>query len=354
MLATLNTKIFQRLLLHWFDRYGRKDLPWQQHKTPYRVWISEVMLQQTQVSTVIGYFLRFVQEFPSLQTLAAAQEDRILHLWTGLGYYQRARNLQKTAKILCDQHQGEFPTTQAELQTLPGIGRTTAAAILAIGLNKKAAILDGNVKRVMMRLHGLENLLSEKKTIDKLWDLAEQYTPKYRVADYTQAIMDFGATLCSRKNPRCHECPFNKYCLAFIQNKVHLLPRSKPRKKLPIRQSTFLIMTYAEKIFLEKRGLGGVWAGLWSFPELPYQASLEEIKTTCRDLFSVTPKKIQLGQSFRHTFTHFHLDIRPVFIEIKKPLFKTMAKKTQIWYKSINSPKIGLPLPVKLLLEKSI
>src|SRR3990167_8286209 len=207
-MKNLTPKKFQQLLCQWFDTHGRKNLPWQKNKTPYRVWLSEIMLQQTQVSTAIPYFQRFLTRFPTIKSLANASEDEVLHLWTGLGYYSRARNLYHAAKLVVEKHHGKFPDQLEELEKLPGIGRSTAGAILSIAFEKKATILDGNVKRVLTRLYGITEWVGEKKIIEALWKLAEKYTPAFRCADYTQAIMDLGATLCIRGKPACEKCPF--------------------------------------------------------------------------------------------------------------------------------------------------
>ena len=233
---------FQTLLLNWFDHSGRKHLPWQQNKTPYRVWISEIMLQQTQVKTVIPYFERFMQQLPDIVSLANAHEDKVLHLWAGLGYYSRARNLHRAAKIIVETYQGNFPDTVFSLQQLPGIGQSTAGAIVAIAFNQKAAILDGNVKRVLARLHGISEPVNEKRTEKKLWELAEHYTPDKRAADYTQAMMDLGATLCTPSKPACTACPLIQHCVAHQLDIVDVLPKKKTTRELPIRSATFLIV----------------------------------------------------------------------------------------------------------------
>ena len=237
----LSPKKFQTQILSWFDQHGRKTLPWQLNKTPYRVWVSEIMLQQTQVSTVIPYFQRFMERFPDVASLAAATEDEVLHLWTGLGYYSRARNLHRTAKIVMEMHQGVFPDELEALEKLAGIGRSTAGAIRPLAFEKKAAILDGNVKRVLTRLHGITEWPGENKVAAQLWSLAEKYSPEQRIADYTQAMMDIGATLCVRGTPRCGDCPFQKFCVAYQQGIAKDLPKKKPSAKIPVRQATLLV-----------------------------------------------------------------------------------------------------------------
>ncbi|MCD6039212.1 MAG: mutY [Gammaproteobacteria bacterium] len=342
---------FQELLLNWFNHFGRKDLPWQQNKTPYRVWISEIMLQQTQVSTVINYFNRFIEYFPNVETLAAANEDAILHLWTGLGYYNRARNLHKTAKIIIQHYKGKFPDQLNELEKLPGIGRSTAGAILSIAFNQPAAILDGNVKRVLTRLHGITEWPGSKKINEQLWLLATQYTPAQRSADYTQAIMDLGATLCVRGKPRCPECPFQYFCSAHIQGIEKTLPIAKPRKTLPVRQATLLILRKKPQlVLLEKRPPVGVWASLWSLPQMDGTPSPSAIRKLCKQRFHLNVEQVLFDKSFRHTFSHFHLDIVPALLNVKVDN-RIMEDAHQIWYNLQRTQAIGLPAPIKLLLN---
>lgn len=350
MAVALPTKTFQRLLFRWFDQFGRKDLPWQKNKTPYRVWISEIMLQQTQVNTVIAYFERFIKTFPDIETLANANEDAVFHLWSGLGYYHRAKYLHMAAKKIFSEFQGHFPNQLEELEKLPGIGRSTAGAILSIAFDKAAPILDGNVKRVLTRLHGITTWPGEKNTEALLWKIAESYTPNQRSADYTQAIMDFGATLCIRSKPLCDQCPLEKKCVARSLNIEKTLPKAKPRKELPVKNATLLILKKEPNfILLEKRPETGIWAGLWSLPELPGKASAPLIRKFLAQ-FELPIKKLEKGEPFRHTFTHYHLNIFPVFIttDSKKPLVNTQ----RIWYNLHNSQSIGLPAPVKSILNK--
>lgn len=349
----ISSSTFQRRLMQWFDQYGRKNLPWQLNKTPYRIWVSEIMLQQTQVNTVIDYFQRFIQHFPDIFALAKANEDEVLHLWTGLGYYQRARNLHKTAQIICDTHQGKFPSDLAALLALPGIGKSTAGAISSIAFAKPAPILDGNVKRVLTRLHGITTWPGEKKVTEQLWKLAEKYTPQTRVADYTQAIMDLGATLCTRGKPACAQCPLNPHCIAYAKGIAATLPRTKPRKELPVRAATFLILfKKPHSILLEKRSSAAVWKGLWSLPEIPYESDLKNIRKICQARFHLPIAEVSLGERFRHTFSHYHLDILPAFIILKNHPSKIMEDQQQIWYNLQQTQSIGLPAPVKSLLTQ--
>lgn len=351
--VSLTAKTFQRILLRWFDRYGRKDLPWQKDKTPYRIWVSEIMLQQTQVSTVISYYERFLAKFPDVGSLANADEDTIFHIWTGLGYYHRAKHLKIAAKKIFEDFNNRFPDELTELEKLPGIGRSTAGAILSIAFNKKAPILDGNVKRVLTRLHGITEWPGEKKVTESLWKLAEHYTPDKRCADYTQAIMDLGATLCTRSKPSCTTCPFEKYCVAHAKGLEKTLPQAKPRKTLPIKQASLLILQKEPHfVLLVKRPPAGVWAGLWSLPEVNGTPSAALIRKTCSSQLKLRVKSLQFGDAFRHTFTHYHLDILPVFLKIDQSTQLLMDDQQKIWYNLRKSQLIGMPAPVKLLLSK--
>jgi A/G-specific adenine glycosylase len=344
--------LFQQTLMQWFDQHGRKNLPWQENKTPYRVWVSEIMLQQTQVSTVVPYFQRFMDRFPTVEILANAKEDDVLHLWTGLGYYQRARHLHKTSQIICESYQGHFPSTLEALEALPGIGRSTAGAILSIAFAKPAPILDGNVKRVLTRIHGITEWPGEPKILERLWQIAEQYTPASRIEDYTQAIMDLGATLCIRGKPACTQCPFNKNCIAHAEGMAAQLPQSKPRKPLPTRHATLMIIfKKPHYVLLEKRSQSGVWKGLWSLPEINNIASIKEIKKTFLTRFHSSVTDVQLGTSFKHTFSHYHLEILPTIITLKKDILKIMDDSQHIWYNLRENQSVGMPAPVKSLLS---
>lgn len=342
---------FHKIILTWFDQHGRKSLPWQQDKTPYRVWVSEIMLQQTQVTTVIPYFQRFLARFPDIESLAFAREDEVLHLWTGLGYYTRARNLHRTAKSITENFQGKFPADLDELQSLPGIGRSTAGAIFAIAFQQRAAILDGNVKRVLTRLHAIKEWSGKKDISEKLWELAEKLTPKLRVADYTQAMMDIGATVCTRGKPYCEVCPFSKICLAHQLGIEKTLPQSKPKKILNVRQATLLILQNNQHVLLEKRPPLGIWGGLWSLPEIMEFLDEDAIQTICRQRFKIQTKQVILGKPFRHTFSHFHLDILPAVITMAVRPRKIMDSEQRIWYNLQQSTAVGLPAPVKKLLR---
>ena len=260
---------FTKNLLQWFAQHGRHDLPWQSNPTPYRVWVSEIMLQQTQVSTVIDYYQRFMNTFSSIKSLSEAPSDEVLKLWSGLGYYARARNLHRCAQIICNEYGGEFPNTIAELVKLPGIGRSTAGAILSFSMQTRAPILDGNVKRVLTRYCAIEGLPGDQAVAAGLWDIAEQFTPADHYAQYNQAIMDLGATICTRHRPSCLLCPVNTDCQAYGQSRTHEFPQTAKTKKSRPKKSTQMLMIQNPdgRFWLEKRPPTGIWGGLWSFPQ---------------------------------------------------------------------------------------
>lgn len=340
-----------RALLPWFDQFGRKHLPWQQQPDPYRVWVSEIMLQQTQVNTVIPYYQSFMVRFPDVHALAAADIDTVLHLWTGLGYYARARNLHKTAGIVATQYKGRFPDTVEALSELPGIGRSTAGAIIALGMKKRAVILDGNVKRVLTRVYCVQGWPDQPKVQQELWALADAVTPTDRCSAYTQAIMDLGATLCSRSKPACGLCPLNKICEANRQNRTTEFPQRKPARKLPEKKTCMLIFHDSEhnRVLLEKRPAQGIWGGLWSFPETENADKFDPglHKDMLPDMRSA-----QLWSPVRHTFTHFHLDITPVLIPLDRAHVGVQDSDRLLWYTLDQPPEIGLAAPVKKLLGK--
>ncbi len=339
---------FANTLLKWFDVHGRKNLPWQKPITPYRVWLSEIMLQQTQVETVIPYFNRFVKAFPSFKQLAAAKPDNVLHLWAGLGYYARARNLHKCAQIVVAEFNGRMPSTVEELASLPGIGRSTAGAIVSIAFEKPAPILDGNVKRVLARYHAIEGWPGNKQVEEALWEKAIQHTPNERCRDYTQAIMDLGATLCTRSSPDCPACPFKRSCEGLKQGLVNELPGKKPKKALPVKQIQMLVIKNRRgEILLEKRPPRGIWGGLWSLPELDLGA---DSHNHCLTRFGEASPPETLP-ALRHTFSHYHLDISPVLLTLSKPLNGVTESSARIWYNLEHPQTIGLAAPVKKLLS---
>ena len=340
---------FSKRVLQWFDQHGRHDLPWQRDTTPYRVWVSEIMLQQTQVKTVIPYFGRFMAAFPSVNKLASADEDEVLHLWTGLGYYARARNLHKAAKYVCEELNGKFPQEVDELCELPGVGRSTAGAIVSISYGKRAAILDGNVKRVLARYRSVEGWPGKTAVHNKLWQIAEKYTPNERSADFTQAMMDLGATLCTRSAPQCDRCPLSQDCSARIAGDQLSYPGKKPRKVTPVKSTRFLMLRDSEgNLWLEKRPSSGIWGGLWCFPEAQ---GLDETNW-CIDRTGQPPCSVESWPIFRHTFSHYHLDIEPLLVQLDFQSGQIMEADRQLWYNVRQPPQIGLAAPVVGLLQQ--
>ena len=342
-------KPFADRLLNWFDKHGRKDLPWQQDISPYRVWVSEIMLQQTQVNTVIPYYLAFMKAFPSIGRLAHAPIDQVLHHWTGLGYYARARNLHKTAQIIASDYKGKFPGSVEELEALPGIGRSTAGAIVSIAFQKRAPILDGNVKRVLARHQTIGGWPGESSTLQSLWVVSETVTPTKRIAAYTQAIMDLGATLCTRSKPDCGACPVADDCMAYAEGTQGEYPGKKPKKALPVKTTRMLMIEAPnQQILLEQRPANGIWGGLWSFPEINGDVSAEDY--CLRHVGS--PGRISHWPPLRHTFSHYHLDIQPVHVQLAKAPGAIMEDNRLLWYNSPSAPEVGLAAPVKKLLAK--
>lgn len=338
-------------LLPWFARHGRHDLPWQQDASPYRVWVSEIMLQQTQVRTVIPYFLRFTERFPDVSTLAQAAQDQALHLWTGLGYYARARNLHRAAQVIVRDCHGQFPTDPSGWTALPGVGRSTANAILALSADRPYPILDGNVKRVLTRVYGVYGWPGHKQVENRLWALAEQETPTREAAAYTQAIMDLGATVCTRSAPRCAACPLASGCHAFRHGEQRLLPTAKASRPLPVRQLVFALLRNQQgEVLLEKRPPVGIWGGLWSLPE--YRRASELSDWIQAHACLVSGALVALP-SIRHTFSHFHLDITPVEGVIRAKADALHDEERYLWYASTRNPEIGLAAPVAALLHEA-
>nr|POR05100.1 A/G-specific adenine glycosylase [Cobetia sp. MM1IDA2H-1] len=354
----LSPEEFQARVFDWFDEHGRKHLPWQENTTPYRVWVSEIMLQQTQVATVLPYYARFMERFPNVAALAAAEIDEVLHLWTGLGYYARARNLHKAAQQVVAEHGGTFPVESVEaLSALPGIGRSTAGAIISISTGQRAPILDGNVKRVLARLHAVEGWPGRPAVERKLWTLAERYTPQVRLADWTQAMMDLGATLCTRgSKPDCTRCPFEEVCVAHARGEEKRFPESKPKKAIPTRQTLMLLVSdETGRILLERRPPTGIWGGLWAPPLVEDRdAAREWVAREARGAHLEAPL-----DSFEHVFSHFRLTITP------QPVQLGAAELTPSAEDGVNEhgadrrfvdpaapDAVGLPAPVKALLAR--
>jgi A/G-specific adenine glycosylase len=340
---------FSRAVLEWFDNHGRKDLPWQHDKTAYRVWISEIMLQQTQVATVIPYFQRFMRRFPTVKALADAPLDEVLQLWSGLGYYARARNLHKAAQLIRDQHQQQFPREFAQVQALPGIGRSTAGAILSLACGQRHAILDGNVKRVLSRVFAVQGWPGEPAVAATLWDHAERLTPRQRVADYNQAMMDLGAGVCARTKPACLLCPVNAFCEACKSQRPTDFPQRKPGKEKPVKQTAMLMLIApGNKILLEKRPPAGIWGGLLSFPELDIHSGVD---AWCQSRFGAGVRDSAVWPTLRHTFSHYHLDITPKVVWMNNPADAVMEDGSWVWYKG-GPLSGGVAAPVKRLLNE--
>jgi A/G-specific adenine glycosylase len=337
-------------LLEWYGRHGRHDLPWQRERSPYFVWISEVMLQQTQVATVIPYFERFTARFPSLPALAAAELDEVLALWSGLGYYARARNLHHAARVAVERHAGELPEELEALISLPGIGRSTAAAILALSRGARHAILDGNVKRVLARYHAIEGWPGRREVELALWRHAEAHTPRERVADYTQAIMDLGATLCTRARPACTVCPIAAGCRACRLGIQARLPAPRPKRVRPRRRSIVLVVEdTSRRVLLERRPATGIWGGLFSLPELD---GGEAAADWTRRKLGVLPAAEQRLERIEHAFTHFDLDIEPIRLSVREPPSVVMDSSYWLWYNpSSDSSPVGIAAPIRNLLQ---
>jgi A/G-specific adenine glycosylase len=340
---------FSQHILSWYDLHGRKNLPWQQKRTPYRVWVSEIMLQQTQVATVIPYYERFMERFPTVEELASVTQDEVLQYWSGLGYYARGRNLHKCAQELVDRYQGKFPDTVETLESLPGVGRSTAGAIISQALNQRAPILDGNVKRVLARFHGVEGWPGQTSVAKILWQHAEEHTPEQRCADYTQAIMDLGATVCRRSKPLCSECPLQNHCMAFMEDKTQHYPGKKPKKQLPVKSAQLLLLLNPKgQLLFEKRPPSGIWGGLWSLIQLEQNQSAQE---HCEHHHGKI-RTLEKWEPFRHTFSHYHLDIHPVVIQLDKAHRVVAEAGSRQWFSHNELGQLGVAAPVKKLIDK--
>lgn len=336
-------------LLAWFDSAGRKNLPWQHDPTPYRVWVSEIMLQQTQVATVIPFYERFMARFPDVHALAAASIDEVLHLWTGLGYYARARNLHRAANVIVATYNGHFPQTLEEVQALPGIGRSTAGAILALSRGLRHPILDGNVKRVLARYFAVEGFPGDKQVEARLWALVEACTPTERVGHYTQAIMDLGAMICVRSRPLCVACPLRGECVAYREGRQAQLPTPRPKKARPHRVAyTLLLVRDDGAVWLEQRPPSGIWGGLWTFPQFESEAAARDYAVrvgAAADSASARPLP-----PYTHAFTHFDLTLHPLIVR-GAAVRSAVANSAALWYDQRAPERIGLAKPVVDLLR---
>jgi A/G-specific adenine glycosylase len=340
---------FSERLLNWFDEHGRTSLPWQANKTPYRVWVSEIMLQQTQVSTVIPYYTRFMSSYPSVTKLAQAPLDDVLSLWTGLGYYARARNMHRAAQMVVSDFDGEFPSSVETLETLPGIGRSTAGAIVTLGHGGWAPILDGNVKRVLARYHAIEGWPGKADVLAALWAVSESHTPRSRTDDYTQGIMDLGATLCTKSNPGCLYCPMSADCQARIENRTGDFPGKKPKKTIPVRSTVFLqCLDSKNRVLLERRPPTGIWGGLWSFPEM---TDKDEIASWLLEK-GLGPSDEPTEKSRQsHTFSHFKLNITPIMCSVEATSSRISDRDDHRWFTIAEALALGLPAPVLKMLN---
>jgi A/G-specific adenine glycosylase len=336
-------------LIAWHARQGRHDLPWQEDRTPYRVWVSEIMLQQTQVATVVPYYQRFMQRFPGVRALADAPIDAVLHLWAGLGYYARGRNLHRAARRICAEFGGEFPTTFEAVASLPGIGRSTAGAILALSGGKRFPILDGNVKRVLSRFFGVQGDLAERENLERLWQLAEGCTPHHHVDTYTQAIMDLGATVCTRRKPLCDFCPLAERCYARYTGRQHEIPAPRAARERHTRHIVMLVaMSEDGSVLLERRPESGVWGGLWCLPEFATDQDAHNYAE--QRLRDVRMASQPLG-AVEHSFTHFDLVVAPLLARCGG-FAGVMDAADTVWYNPREPATIGLPAPIKTLLER--
>jgi A/G-specific adenine glycosylase len=350
--VTFEPRLFAERLLAWFEIHGRHDLPWQRNPTPYRVWISEIMLQQTQVATVLAYYERFMGRFADVESLAAAPLDEVLHLWTGLGYYARARNLHACAQALVAHNDGEFPSDLEAMKALPGIGRSTAGAILALSRGQRHSILDGNVKRVLARVFGIAGDPSSTAVLTALWAQSEACTPTLKVGAYTQAIMDLGATVCSRARPSCRVCPMSTDCVAALEGRQAELPGLKQRRTRGSHEATLLIAetgsTGSVAVLLERRPMAGVWGGLWSPPQFESEfAALD----WCRREIGEPESRSQPLAPIHHAFTHFDLLLNPVRVRCRLNAV-VQEGDARLWYQLGNPPRIGLPQPIIKLFER--
>jgi A/G-specific adenine glycosylase len=343
---------FASRIVAWQIAHGRHDLPWQRTRDPYRIWLSEIMLQQTQVATVIGYYARFLERFPDVATLAAASQDEVMPYWAGLGYYARARNLHRCAQEIVARFDGAFPQSAETIATLPGIGPSTAAAIAAFSYGERSPIMDGNVKRVFTRHFGIEGDPTKRDVEQKLWQLAREQVHAHDdtldMVGYTQGLMDMGATLCTRRSPTCERCPVAETCTARREGRQASLPTPKVRRAVPERSTAMLILAHAGAVLLIQRPQTGIWGGLWSLPEVDAEA---EPVAAARAL-GLAGRQAYALAAFVHTFTHYRLHVRPWFIPVTARTAMTLPDGgEQVWVDARDLGKYGLPAPVKKLLE---
>ena len=343
---------YPQLVLDWFQVHGRQSLPWQIDKTAYRVWLSEIMLQQTQVMTVIPYYLRFLEVFPDIQSLADASIDKILQYWQGLGYYARARNLHRAAQIMRDEYQAQFPPELDQVMALPGIGRSTAGAILTFACGQSWPILDGNVKRVLARNFEVAGWYGQSETMKRLWQIAEQLTPVQRTAEYNQAMMDLGAMVCLKTRPKCEVCPLGQYCMSYQRGTQAIYPEKKPSKLKPHKQTLMLLHRYQDRILLYRRPPTGIWGGLWSLPEVVDSKDIGDWQSSnlaCEK----SPEEI-ITNVLKHQFTHFSLDISVAVIALDELPGKIADEENMTFVTTAKLSRYGLPTPVRKILSGKI
>ena len=340
-------------MIAWQRRHGRHDLPWQNTRDAYRIWVSEIMLQQTQVAAVIGYYARFMQRFPDVASLAGASQDEVMRYWAGLGYYSRARNLHQAACIVMEQWRGVMPAHAEQLITLPGIGRSTAAAIAVFAHGARAAILDGNVKRVMARHFGVDGYPGEKKVEEALWERVSGLLPKTGSETYTQGLMDLGATLCTRTRPACTACPLQRTCVARRDGRTAELPVRKPKKALPHKRCVMLVFTRGREVLLEKRPSSGIWGGLWCLPQFESEADARRWIERAGEEW----KHRRALEPIEHGFTHYRLTIQPIVLNSGKSSTRRSAANTleasapgRLWLDPADAAQAALPAPVKKLI----
>lgn len=334
-------------IIQYAKDHGRFHLPWKLAPNPYRVWVSEIMLQQTQVQTVLSYYERFMQRFADVQTLANSPIDDVLKIWAGLGYYRRAHFIHQAAIMVCQKFNGVFPQTLHQLMQLPGVGRSTAGAILSQAMDISAPILDGNVKRVLCRYYQIEGYPDSSKVIKQLWAKSEAWTPKHQVALYTQGIMDLGATICTKTNPDCQACPIHHSCLANKHNSQEVYPHPKPKKTKPLKRCLFGVITNQEnQLLLLKRPNRGIWGGMWCLPSI---RCMSDFKLMTQDPISKFVDIESLGNKGKHAFSHFNLEYKPVKMSLKKRF--AFKKRDVIWVSLEDALDIGLPAPIKKLVR---
>jgi A/G-specific adenine glycosylase len=337
---------FSSRIVTWQRKHGRNDLPWQGTRDAYRIWVSEIMLQQTQVAAVIPYYERFMARFPDIAALAEANDDEVMRHWSGLGYYARARNLLAAARAVVQRHDGRFPQRFDDLVALPGIGRSTASAIAAFAAGERRAILDGNVKRVLARHHGIDGVVGTRAVEDRLWALAESLLPRRGIEAYTQGLMDLGATVCTRTQPQCPRCPVGESCVALREERIAELPGRRKAKAVPLRRTVMLVIVEKGEVLLDKRPAKGIWGGLWSLPEVPEGS---DVASWCAAALGIAPSRVEALPPFTHGFTHFKLEVAPWRVEVKRR--GAMAGEgARMWLALAETGDAALPAPVKKLL----